>query len=311
MSVERSASNPPEDGQALARLRRVERSAPHGAVYVSYAREDSDAARRIAAALRSHGFEVWLDQDELRGADAWDPKIRPQINECALFVPVVSANTQERREGYFRFEWNLAAERTHHMAEGVPFIAPVVIDETKEGDAMVPAEFMRVQWTRLPGARVTPEFAEQVKRLLAPALEVARVSRPVSGARTDTSQETRATANRTVPSWAWAAFALYAVGLGGAFLLNRRPEPPAAPPKSVADKKVESAVPVVNGRSIAVLPFKNQSPDPANAFFTDGVHEDILTSLFNIRDLHVVSRTSVEQYRDTKKPIKQIGDELN
>src|SRR6185436_12164854 len=47
-----------------------------------------------------------------------------------------------------------------------------------------------------------------------------------------------------------------------------------------------------------------------NAFFTEGVHEDILTSLFNIRELHVVSRTSVEQYRDTKKTIKQIGEEL-
>ncbi len=110
--------------------------------------------------MRSHGFEVWFDQDELRGGEAWDRKLRGQIKECALFVPVVSAHTQERREGYFRLEWKLAAERTHLMAEGVPFIAPVVIDETKEANALVPSEFMRVQWTRLPGAKVTPEFAE-------------------------------------------------------------------------------------------------------------------------------------------------------
>jgi hypothetical protein len=63
------------------------------AVFVSYAREDSDAARRIAEALRSHGPEVWFDQDELRGGEAWDQKLRRQIKECALFVPVVSANT--------------------------------------------------------------------------------------------------------------------------------------------------------------------------------------------------------------------------
>ena len=151
------------------------------AIFVSYAREDSDAARRIAEALRRHGLEVWFDQDELRGGDAWDQKLRRQIKECALFVPVVSANTQERREGYFRLEWKLAAERTHLMAEGVPFIAPVVIDETTEANALVPAEFMRVQWTRLPGARLTPEFAGQVKRLLeAPqkASAVGRVSDP-------------------------------------------------------------------------------------------------------------------------------------
>ena len=119
------------------------------AVFVSYAREDSDAARGIAEALRSHGFEVWLDQDELRGGEVWDQKLRRQIKECALFVPVVSANTQERREGYFRLEWKLAAERTHLMAEGVPFIAPVVIDDTAEANALVPAEFMRVQWPRV------------------------------------------------------------------------------------------------------------------------------------------------------------------
>lgn len=160
------------------------------AVFVSYAREDSDAARRIADALRGHGLEVWFDHDELRGGEAWDQKLRRQITACARFVPVVSANTKERREGYFRLEWKLAAERTHRMAEGVAFIAPVVIDETKEANALVPAEFMRVQWTRLPGARVTLEFAEHVKRLLAPT-EVARVSRTVSLG--NTGQETRAT----------------------------------------------------------------------------------------------------------------------
>jgi len=60
------------------------------AVFLSYAREDSDAARRIAEALRAAGVEVWFDQSELRGGDAWDRKIRTQIKECALFVPVIS-----------------------------------------------------------------------------------------------------------------------------------------------------------------------------------------------------------------------------
>ena len=91
------------------------------AVFLSYAREDA------APALRSSGIEVWFDQNELRGGDAWDAKIRRQIKECALFVPVISAHTQSRGEGYFRLEWKLAVERTRLMAEGVPFLAPVVI----------------------------------------------------------------------------------------------------------------------------------------------------------------------------------------
>ena len=58
-------------------------------------------------------IEVWFDRDELRGGDSWDQKIRRQIRECALFVPLISAQTQGRGEGYFRREWKLGAERTH------------------------------------------------------------------------------------------------------------------------------------------------------------------------------------------------------
>ena len=85
------------------------------AVFLSYAREDTEAARRIADALRAFGVEVWFDQSELRGGDTWDAKIKKQIRECALFVPLVSEQTQERSEGYFRREWLLAVERTRDM----------------------------------------------------------------------------------------------------------------------------------------------------------------------------------------------------
>ena len=69
------------------------------AVFLSYASQDAGAARRICEALRAAGVEVWFDQSELRGGDAWDAKIRQQIKACALFVPVISQHTQERLEG--------------------------------------------------------------------------------------------------------------------------------------------------------------------------------------------------------------------
>ena len=59
-----------------------------------------------------------------------------------------------------------------------------------------------------------------------------------------------------------------------------------------------------------MLPFANRSADKENEFFTDGMHEDILTQLSKIRELQVTSRTSVEQYRGTKKTLKQVGEEL-
>jgi TIR domain len=67
------------------------------AVFLSYASEDADAAKQICASLRAAGVEVWFDQSELRGGDAWDAAIRQQIKACALFIPIISKNTHARR----------------------------------------------------------------------------------------------------------------------------------------------------------------------------------------------------------------------
>src|SRR5437868_1973075 len=64
-------------------------------------------------------------------------------------------------------------------------------------------------------------------------------------------------------------------------------------------------------KSIAVLPLTNMSNEKENAWFSDGVHEDIITSLARIAELRVVSNSSVMQYRDTKKPLRQIAEELH
>jgi len=141
-------------------------SAPPKAVFLSYASQDADAARRICDALRAAGLEVWIDQSELRGGDAWDAAIRKQVKECALFVPLISANTQAREEGYFRREWNLAVQRTQDMADDKAFLLPVVIDSTIDLTARVPEKFREVQWTHLPAGETSAAFAEVVRRLL-------------------------------------------------------------------------------------------------------------------------------------------------
>ena len=280
------------------------------AVFISYAREDAAAARSIAEALRGFGIEVWFDQNELRGGDSWDQKIRGQIRGCTLFLAVISGRTQERAEGYFRREWKLAAERTHDMAGGVPFIVPVVIDGTSESAALVPEEFMRVQWTRLPGGAPTPEFVAQVKRLLAPPASRAGAKARSAGAGSEAGFGDPALQRRTWAGWAVAGLA----SLGVVGWLVWRPAAPVAP--VVAEAKVAPvapdvpALPAISNKSIAVLPFANLSDEKDSAFFTDGMHEDILTNLALIGELRVVSRTSVMQYRTTTKPMKQIGTEL-
>jgi TolB-like protein/Flp pilus assembly protein TadD len=139
------------------------------AVFLSYASQDAEAAKRICEALRTAGVEVWFDQSELVGGDAWDTKIRGQISTCTLFVPIISAATQARGEGYFRLEWKLAVDRSHLMAHDQPFLLPIVIDATPDSAARVPPEFRAVQWTRLPGGETPGKFREQVKKLLDPA----------------------------------------------------------------------------------------------------------------------------------------------
>ncbi len=141
-------------------------SAENKAVFLSYASQDAEAAKRLADALRAAGVEVWFDAEGgLEHGDEWDAKIRRQIKECVLFLPVISANTQAREEGYFRIEWDLAAERARGIASGVAFILPVVIDGTKDAEALVPDRFRSVQWTKLPDGTVPPDVLQRFLKL--------------------------------------------------------------------------------------------------------------------------------------------------
>ena len=136
------------------------------AVFLSYTSADTGIALAVCEALRDAGVEVWMDQSELQSGDAWDGNIRRQLKECALIIPIISARTQARREGYFRLEWKLADERMQLVAEGTPLILPVVADDTQQKDALVPKSFLTVQWSRLPHGNVPPAFALRVKKLL-------------------------------------------------------------------------------------------------------------------------------------------------
>jgi TolB-like protein/Tfp pilus assembly protein PilF len=84
-------------------------------------------------------------------------------------------------------------------------------------------------------------------------------------------------------------------------------QPQAAPQRSTISAAKVSAVPE---KSIAVLPFENLSADPENAFFADGVQDEILTNLAKIADLKVISRSSVMQYRAPTRNLREIANAL-
>ncbi|MCK4943793.1 MAG: tetratricopeptide repeat protein, partial [Candidatus Aminicenantes bacterium] len=107
----------------------------------------------------------------------------------------------------------------------------------------------------------------------------------------------------------WVGFILLAVLVVTGYLILKekpKPEKTVVQEKSAADKIFESEW----KNSIAVLPFSNISAEKEQEYFCDGMTEDIITKLTHIKDLKVISRTSVMKYKRTEKSIKDIGKEL-
>jgi TolB-like protein/Flp pilus assembly protein TadD len=277
---------------------------PSHAVFLSYASQDAEAAQKICEALRAAGIEVFFDQSELRGGDAWDQKIRHEIHDCALFIPMVSQHTQERLEGYFRHEWKLAIERTHHMAEQKPFLVPVVVDATGDREALVPDAFRAVQWTRLPGGETPRAFVERIKRLLSPELS------PMSalpGAASGLSEPVRATwRSKPVLLAIIAVFPALAYFAADKFWI-----PQHATPETAARAGAPPTAFNPPPHSIAVLPFVNMSGDKDQEYFSDGLTEELLNSLVRIKELQVAARTSSFSFKGKDADIATIARKLN
>jgi hypothetical protein len=147
---------------APARFLPPAREMPDNAVFISYAREDLGAVQQIKAGLEAAGITTWFDIDRLEVGDDYDRKIQRNIARCSYFIPVVSATTQRRLEGYFRREWSYAMDRVRNMADGALFILPVSIDATGAADALVPDRFKALHFSQLPGGSVPPEFAQRL-----------------------------------------------------------------------------------------------------------------------------------------------------
>ena len=288
-----------------------------GAVFLSYGSEDAAAAVRIAVALRAAGVDVWFDQSELRGGDAWDRQIRNRIHDCRLFIAMISAHTEARDEGYFRREWKLAVDRTHDMSEKKTFLLPVVIDGTSERGAAVPEKFREVQWTRLPGGETPPEFAARVARLISgeSAAAVGVSATPGTAAAAAHSPAASKSAPR-LQALPLAILALVVAGLGYLFvgrLGQRSATPPAAEVTASAVGAPTAATDGFNPppHSIAVLPFANLSGDPGQDYFSDGLTEELLNSLAAVEGLQVAARTSSFSFKGKDTDIGTVARKLD
>jgi serine/threonine-protein kinase len=255
----------------------------HRAVFLSYASEDTEIAARICDTLRNGGIEVWFDRNELRGGAAWDAAIRRQIKSCGLFVPIISRNSRARVEGYFRLEWKLAVDRSHLMAAEKPFLLPVVVDSTSEGDARVPDKFHEVQWTWLGDGGAPPAFVERVSHLLTLGEEVM----PAAGSASPGVGRHRA------PVAASPEGHRPGRSVSGA-------APSAAPATDAAPDK-----------SIAVLPLLDLSQHKDQEYFSDGLTEELIGLFTRVPELRVPARTSCFYFKGRQTTVPEIARALN
>jgi TolB-like protein/tetratricopeptide (TPR) repeat protein len=281
---------------------------PSKAVFLSYASQDAEAARRICEALRTAGIEVWFDQSELRGGDLWDRQIRKQIHDCALFIPIISATTQGRVQGYFRREWKLAVDHTHDMSERVAFLVPVAIDDTGDAEADVPEAFRAVQWTRLPAGVTPPAFVTRISQLLSLSEPQAPApARPAIGSAPSVRPPAPSAAASRRSKLIPLLIAAVALMVGGYFALDKF----VLSKRWVASLPGESAPSAIPEKSIAVLPFINMSGDKEQEYFSEGLTEEILNSLAEINGLQVAARTSAFSFQGRDVDLATIAHKLN
>lgn len=164
----RKPAGPPSglSAQGPERFAAPSREMADHAVFISYAREDLAAVQRLKTGLDAAGIVAWFDMERLEGGDDFTRKIRGNVGRCGFFIPVISATTQRRVEGWFRREWNWAVDRMQGMAAGARFILPVCIDDTAEASALVPEEFLRAHWMRLPGGKMSADVAARLAELI-------------------------------------------------------------------------------------------------------------------------------------------------
>ncbi|HEY6455648.1 MAG TPA: TIR domain-containing protein [Steroidobacteraceae bacterium] len=273
-----------------------------GAVFVSYASQDASAAERIAGALREAGIEVWFDQSELRGGDAWDASIRRQIKNCALFIALISKNTHARGEGYFRLEWKLAVDRSHLMASDVPFLLPVVVDDTPDQEDRVPDRFREVQWTRLPAGEPPSAFVDRVARMIRlegmPALQRGLTLPGGAPSPIDTSRAPslpnrsalesagKSSPPRSQTRLVWIATMALVLLAAGVFMRHQVSVRAPIIPYSAEDRRM----------TFALLPLQGTADDPTALQVAKATGEVTFTSLDENHDwVQLAPRSAVEQ----------------
>ena len=237
-------------------------------LFVSYKSEDRPRVAPLVAALEADGVGVWWDA-HIGGGAEWRDTIESELN-AARCVLVVWSERSSGREGSF-----VRDEATRSLRRGA--YLPVRIDPVEP-----PLGFGETQALSLigwKGDRSDPHYAAVLAAVQA---VVAGKPRPIPPA----DKPKPGVDRRLVLAGGGTAAAAAVVGGGAWWALHRAP--------------------AAAGDSVAVLPFENLSGDPAQAYFSDGIAEELRGALTRIARLKVAARTSSELMRDADVPAAAV-----
>ncbi|MEQ1862361.1 MAG: toll/interleukin-1 receptor domain-containing protein [Chthoniobacteraceae bacterium] len=130
-----------------------------GAVYLSAARADRASAERFAALLDEAGLDVWFDRNETPSGPRYERRIHQHLQQCDLFVPLLSSASDAQPDAFFRKEWQWAIER-ERAAPGSRVVVPVWVGESAAAPA-APAPFETFPLRAAPGGQPSPELLRE------------------------------------------------------------------------------------------------------------------------------------------------------
>lgn len=263
-------------------------------IFISYARSDRGRIATLSAVLEQQGWSVWWDR-HIDGGSAFAQAIESELHASRAVVVAWSGAALQS-------DW-VKDEAAAARDQGK--LVPVSLD-----GSVPPLGFRQYHVIDLSGWNGEPSAPalSDLQRSLAAKLGG---TAPEPDATVPAQKAARATP--TARKWVLVVVGLLGLGAVVSFLLRGEQAGDAGAPAVATPAGSAVAVDAkdtTRDKSIAVLPFANRSAKPDDAYFAEGMHDDLLTQLSRVGDLRVVSRTSVARYEGTDKPITQVATEL-
>ena len=271
-------------------------------VFVSYASQDAAVASAMVEALEKHGITCWIAPRDVKAGSQYADAIIRALSGARAVVLVLSAaaigsshvgKEIERASSKKRPVIALRIDAAPLTPALEYFLSESQWIEAQSGS-------MKTAYARLIDAIREPDRAEPASL---PSVDPGAPARAAPAAHAESSR------NRILLAAGFAVVAVALVALlAPRFWLAKHTT--AARPVTAAKNVVSNSSSAASVKSLAVLPFENLSALAGDADLADGLHEEILSALARLRDLKVISRTSVMEFRGKTHNVREIGQKL-